>query len=244
MHTTTLSSSHASACASHDLPAPCSQLFRAGSRTTSRASAPSTRRSTRTAWRWSARASTCPATPTWTASAAAEVRCDSNTSHSALQSELARLLVAAHPMSGMHYVCTPNLTLYSQAGFSKDAYLAQVAANVQLKAAGEPHPNIWLPDSNNQDYYLLDMPGTLARRPQTRATMPHTCRHARVPNIFCRRRQVRHPDWLGRVHRHALRLPAHGVRQPRGVAGDDGRRGLPPQGVHPQQLPVWHPDRH
>lgn len=79
-------------------------------------------------------------------------------------------------MSGMHYVCTPNLTLYSQAGFSKDAYLAQVATNVQLKAAGEPHPNIWLPDSNNQDYYLIDMPGTLARPQHT-----HTHMRTRVP---------------------------------------------------------------
>jgi hypothetical protein len=97
-------------------------------------------------------------------------------SSTALLSELARSFVPGHPMSGMHYVCTPNLTLYSQAGFSKDAYLAQVAANVQLKAAGEPHPNIWLPDSNNQDYYLIDMPGTLARLQRTHThTHTHAC---------------------------------------------------------------------
>ena len=59
----------------------------------------------------------------------------------------------------MHYVCTHDVQLYSQAGYGKDAYKAQVAANVQLKAAGEPHPKIWLPDDNNQDFYLLDMPG-------------------------------------------------------------------------------------
>ena len=64
-----------------------------------------------------------------------------------------------HAVTGMHYVCTHDVQLYSQAGYGKDAYKAQVAANVQLKAAGEPHPKIWLPDDNNQDFYLLDMPG-------------------------------------------------------------------------------------
>ena len=49
--------------------------------------------------------------------------------------------------------------MYTTAGYSKDAYKAQVAANVAHKAAGEPHPKIWLPDSNNEDYYLIDMPG-------------------------------------------------------------------------------------
>ena len=64
-----------------------------------------------------------------------------------------------HPVSGMHYVCTHNAQMYTTAGLSKKAYKEQVAANEQLKAAGEPHPKIWLPDSNNEDYYLLDMPG-------------------------------------------------------------------------------------
>ena len=68
-----------------------------------------------------------------------------------------------HPVTGMHYVCTHDVQLYSQAGYGKDAYKAQVAANVQLKATGEPHPKIWLPDDNNQDYYLLDMPGAPMR---------------------------------------------------------------------------------
>ena len=64
-----------------------------------------------------------------------------------------------HPVSGMHFVCSPNVSMYTTAGYSKDAYKAQVAANVAHKAAGEPHPKIWLPDSNNEDYYLIDMPG-------------------------------------------------------------------------------------
>ena len=64
-----------------------------------------------------------------------------------------------HPVTGMHYVCTHNAQMYTTAGLSKDAYKAQVVINEQLKAAGEPHLKIWLPDSNNEDYYLLDMPG-------------------------------------------------------------------------------------
>ena len=64
-----------------------------------------------------------------------------------------------HPVSGMHYVCTHNVQPYSYAGFGKKAYEDQVAANVQLRAAGEPHPKIWLPDSSDKDYYYMDMPG-------------------------------------------------------------------------------------
>lgn len=59
----------------------------------------------------------------------------------------------------MHYVCTHNVQPYSYAGFGKKAYEDQVAANVQLRAAGEPHPKIWLPDSSDKDYYYMDMPG-------------------------------------------------------------------------------------
>ena len=59
----------------------------------------------------------------------------------------------------MHYVCTHNVQLYSQAGFDKSAYEDQLVANRQLKREGEPHPKIWLPDSNNEDFYMLDMPG-------------------------------------------------------------------------------------
>ena len=44
-----------------------------------------------------------------------------------------------HPVSGMHYVCTKNVSFYTTAGYSKDAYKAQVAANAQLRASGEPH---------------------------------------------------------------------------------------------------------
>lgn len=163
----------------------------AGSRTASRPSAPTTRRSTRRATRWSARASTCRATPTSTASAAAEVRRGPTTprafararaSSTALRSEPARPPVAAHPVSGMHFVCTHNAQLYTTAGLSKKAYEQQVAANVQLKAAGEPHPKIWLPDSNNEDYYLLEMPGSRSRT----QTLPHP----RFPRPLPRRSQA------------------------------------------------------
>ena len=82
-----------------------------------------------------------------------------------------------HPISGMHYVCSPNVSLYTTAGYSKDAYKAQVARNVALRAAGEPHPKIWLPDSNNEDYYLLDMPGILNHLKHL-SHYTHTCPYA------------------------------------------------------------------
>ena len=97
-----------------------------------------------------------------------------------------------HPVSGMHYVCTPNPQLYTTAGLSKDAYKAQVAANVALKAAGEPHPKIWLPDSTNEDYYLLDMPGILKH-------LKHLSHYTRVSlrSTFA---------WLLLAHAHASSL--------------------------------------
>ena len=64
-----------------------------------------------------------------------------------------------HPVTGMHYVCTHKAQMYTTAGLSKDAYKAQVVISEQLKVAGEPHPKIWLPDSNNEEFYLMDMPG-------------------------------------------------------------------------------------
>ena len=76
----------------------------------------------------------------------------------------------------MHYVCTHNAQMYTTAGLSKDAYKAQVAASEELKAAGEPHPKIWLPDSNNEEFYLLDMPGKLKRSPRhTRLSLYPIC---------------------------------------------------------------------
>lgn len=152
---------------------------RTGSRTTNRASAPSTRRSTRTVVLLSARASTCRARPTWNALAAAEV-CPNSNSLGCPHVLRTHPFVAAHPISGMHYVCTHNVQLYSQAGYGKDAYRDQVTANVQLKASGEPHPKIWLPDSTNEDYYLLDMPGVLAH-------LKHSQHHdTRLTQYSCR----------------------------------------------------------
>ena len=91
--------------------------------------------------------------------------------------------VPGHPVTGMHYVCTHNVQLYSQAGFSKKAYEDQVAANVQLKAGGEPHPKIWLPDSNNEDFYMLDMPG-IASRISSTPTPSILARSHAFPNTF------------------------------------------------------------
>ena len=86
-----------------------------------------------------------------------------------------------HPVSGMHYVCTHNMQPYTTAGLGKKAYEAQVAANVALKASGEPHPKIWLPDSSNKDYYLLEMPGILKRLKH----LSHCTRSSlRIPHTF------------------------------------------------------------
>jgi len=91
----------------------------------------------------------------------------------------------------MHFVCTQNAQLYTTAGLGKDAYKAQLAANVDLKAAGEPHPNIWLPDSENEDYYLLEMPGACPCAPSThpwptrhRTTRTRTRARAPLPNAI------------------------------------------------------------
>ena len=89
--------------------------------------------------------------------------------------------VPGHPVTGMHYVCTHNVQLYSQAGFDKSAYEDQLVANRQLKREGEPHPKIWLPDSNNEDFYMLDMPGIALR---ISSTLPILATSHAFPNIF------------------------------------------------------------
>ena len=86
-----------------------------------------------------------------------------------------------HPVTGMHYVCTHNVQLYSQAGFDKSAYEDQLVANRQLKREGEPHPKIWLPDSNNEDFYMLDMPGIALR---ISSTLPILATSHAFPNTF------------------------------------------------------------
>ena len=70
--------------------------------------------------------------------------------------------------------------MYSTAGYSKDAYKEQVADSVALKAKGEPHPKIWLPDAQNEDYYLIDMPGIPVSTSNT--SQPHA--RARLRSRF------------------------------------------------------------
>lgn len=65
----------------------------------------------------------------------------------------------SHPVTGMHYVCTHKLGLYSHAGYSKEAYNDQVEDSQALKVAGEPHPVVWRPDSSDDNFYLMEEPG-------------------------------------------------------------------------------------
>ena len=176
-------------------PLPVAALS-AGSRTASRRRRlpPAARRGRAT--RWSARASTCRATPTWTASAAAEVRCDSNTSTALLHS-----LSGAPPSFQLipSRACTTcartTLRLYSTAALARTRTRRRwraTCAQGRRRAA----------------------PQHLAARQRKRGLLP--ARHARYPSCasntssrthaphtpppacasaqhFCRRRQVRHP---------------------------------------------------
>ena len=145
-------------------PVPCSQQFLAASPTASRSRATLWRRSTRRDTRSSVRASTWSAPPTSTASAAAEVRCDSNTSYifsytRLVPAKLARSFVPGHPVTGMHYVCTHKLELYSHAGYSKKAYNDLKGRSADLAASGEPHVKVWLPEAHDENFYLMEEAG-------------------------------------------------------------------------------------
>ena len=48
----------------------------------------------------------------------------------------------SHPISGHHYVCTHNVTMYTQAGYSAQAYGKLVEKIANLTAAGEAHPKV------------------------------------------------------------------------------------------------------
>lgn len=97
-----------------------------------------------------------------------------------------------HPVSGTHYACTHNLGLYSLAGYSKEAYTNQVAASASLKAAGEPHPKVWLPDDTDDSFYLMEEPGILTQ-------LEHFQHYTRLPlrSTFA---------WLLLAHVHASKL--------------------------------------
>ena len=45
----------------------------------------------------------------------------------------------SHPVTGMHYVCTHNVEMYSHAGYSNKAYNDLKAESEDLKAKGEAH---------------------------------------------------------------------------------------------------------
>ena len=65
----------------------------------------------------------------------------------------------SHPVTGMHYVCTHKLELYSHAGYSKKAYKSLVADGVALRAKGEAHVQVWLPEAHDENFYLMEEAG-------------------------------------------------------------------------------------
>ena len=65
----------------------------------------------------------------------------------------------SHPVTGMHYVCTHNLELYSHAGYSKKAYNDLKAESADLAAKGEAHVQVWLPEAHDESFYLMEEPG-------------------------------------------------------------------------------------
>ena len=66
----------------------------------------------------------------------------------------------AHPITGMHYVCTHNVKMYSHAGYSKGSYKELVDESAALKRRGKEHQEVWLPDTGNENFYLINEPGS------------------------------------------------------------------------------------
>lgn len=64
-----------------------------------------------------------------------------------------------HPISGHHFACTHNVEFYTHAGYSSEAYYAMKAQSEELKAAGKPHPKVWLVDPADDSFYLIEEPG-------------------------------------------------------------------------------------
>ena len=62
-------------------------------------------------------------------------------------------------MTGTHYVCTKDVQLYTQAGYSSKAYTNLMEEGEALKLAGKPHSRVWLTDSDDSSFYLIDEPG-------------------------------------------------------------------------------------
>lgn len=64
-----------------------------------------------------------------------------------------------HPVTGMHFVCTHNAELYSLAGYSKQAYSRAKTASAENRLVGKPQMKVWLPDTEDESFYLMDEPG-------------------------------------------------------------------------------------
>ena len=84
----------------------------------------------------------------------------------------------SHPVTGMHYVCTHKLELYSHAGYSKKAYRSLVADGEALRAKGEAHVQVWLPEAHDENFYLMEEAGMFFCAPQTRPNPNPACAYA------------------------------------------------------------------
>ena len=56
-------------------------------------------------------------------------------------------------------MCTKHVDFYTVAGHSNEAYKNLQTEIEALKAAGEEHSRVWLPDANDKDFYLIEEPG-------------------------------------------------------------------------------------
>lgn len=56
-------------------------------------------------------------------------------------------------------MCTKHVDFYTVAGHSNEAYKNLEKEIEALKAAGEEHSRVWLPDADDKDFYLIEEPG-------------------------------------------------------------------------------------
>jgi len=92
----------------------------------------------------------------------------------------------SHPVTGMHYVCTHNLELYSHAGYSKKAYKSLVADSAALRAKGEAHVEVWLPEAHDENFYLMEEAGIFSRLEHLEHPSnpnPTPCTRTRTPTL-------------------------------------------------------------
>ena len=211
-----------------DPPVPCSQQFLAASRTASRSRATLWRRSTRRAHPVERKGFHVACTTDLDCFS----RCGSALrfkhliqSSTALLSELARSFVPGHPVTGMHYVCTPKPELYTHGGPAARRRTtaarwrsADVAAQGRRRAARQ---GVAARGSTNEDYYLLE---EARRRPvRQHEQRGHGRVHRRAHTTTCTRGAWTAP--VGAQVDHGRSPGCSGEGAPGGPACCCGSRG-------------------